>query len=128
MKKGLNLESTWIFLTNLCHYNLSENVKILCMYYQKRSWQYTKEKNTFSSCEDLRVFWDLKPSLNTRCSHCTQNYFWRPKPLFLDEKQLILEKFHNWGIVCRRKLPDTSLTRIFNAVDWCAIWDLISMI
>ena len=53
-------ESTWIFLNKLCNYHLSEDIKILCVHYQKRSQQYTREKNTFLKCEDVRVSWDLK--------------------------------------------------------------------
>ena len=34
---------------------MSEDIKILCMHYQKRSQQYAEEKNTFLGCEDLRV-------------------------------------------------------------------------
>ena len=52
-------ESTWIFLTKLCHYRLSEDSKVLCTHYQKSSQQYAKEKSTFLRCEDLRVSWDL---------------------------------------------------------------------
>ena len=59
-KKFWIKESTWIFLTTLCHYHLSEDIKILCMHYQNKSQQYTEEKKTFLRCEDLRVSWDLK--------------------------------------------------------------------
>ena len=52
-------ESTWIFLTKLCHYHLSEDRKTPCMHYQKWSQQYAEEKSTFLRCEDLRVSWDL---------------------------------------------------------------------
>ena len=45
------------------HYHLSEDIKILCMYYQKRSGQYAEEKNTFLRYEDLRVSWDLKSAV-----------------------------------------------------------------
>ena len=38
---------------------MSEDIKILCMHYQKRSQQYTEEKNTLLRCEDLRVSQDL---------------------------------------------------------------------
>ena len=48
-------ESSLIFLTKLCHYHLPEDIKILCMHYQKRSQQYAEGKNTFLRCEDLRV-------------------------------------------------------------------------
>ena len=36
-------ESTWISLTKLYHYYLSEDIKILCMHYQKRSQQFTEK-------------------------------------------------------------------------------------
>ena len=49
-KKNWIKQSTWIFLTKLCHYHMSEDIKILCMYYQKRSQQYTEEKDTFLRC------------------------------------------------------------------------------
>ena len=52
-------ESTWIFLTKLCHYHLSEDSKVLCTHYQKRSQQYAEEKSIFLRCEDLKVSWDL---------------------------------------------------------------------
>ena len=44
-KKNWIKESAWIFLTKLYHYHLSEDIKILCMHFQKRSQQYTEEKN-----------------------------------------------------------------------------------
>ena len=62
-EKNCIKESTWIFLTKLCHYHLSEDVKILCMHCQKRSQQCTEGKNTFLRCENLRVSWDLKLSV-----------------------------------------------------------------
>ena len=43
-------ESFWIFLTKLCQYNLSKDIKILCMHYQTWSQQYAEEKNTFLKC------------------------------------------------------------------------------
>ena len=46
-KSVLNKESTWIFLAKWCHYHLSEDMKILCVHYQKRSQQYTEEKHIF---------------------------------------------------------------------------------
>ena len=46
-KKNWIKESTWIFLTKLCHYHLSENTKILVMHYQKSSQQYTEQKKHF---------------------------------------------------------------------------------
>ena len=55
IEKNFELKSTWIFLTKLCHYHLSEDIKILCMHYQNSSQQYTAEKNMFLRCEDLRV-------------------------------------------------------------------------
>ena len=59
MKKLWIKESTFLtkitFLTKLCHYHLFEDIKILCMNYQKRSQQYTEEINAFLRCEDLRV-------------------------------------------------------------------------
>ena len=56
-KKNWIRESTWIFLNKLCHYHLSEDIKIFCMHYQKRSQQYIEEKATFLECEDLRISW-----------------------------------------------------------------------
>ena len=44
MKKNWIEGSTWIFLTKLYHYNLSEDIKNLFMDYQKSSQQYTEEK------------------------------------------------------------------------------------
>ena len=37
-------KNIWIFLTKLCHYHLSEDIKVLCMHYEKRSQQYAEEK------------------------------------------------------------------------------------
>ena len=62
-EKNCIKESTWIFLTKLCHYHLSEDVKIFFMHCQKRSQQCTEGKNTFLRCENLRVSWDLKLSV-----------------------------------------------------------------
>ena len=59
MKRNWIKESTWIFLTKLCYYYLPEDIKILCMHYQKSSQQYTEEE-TFLGCQDLRDFSDLK--------------------------------------------------------------------
>ena len=53
--KKFELKNTWIFLSKLCQYQLSEDIKILCLHYKKRSQQHTEEKNTFLRCEDLRV-------------------------------------------------------------------------
>ena len=54
------------YLTKLCHCHLSEDIKILCMHYQKRSQQYTEEQKTFLRCEDLRVSWDINSWLPLR--------------------------------------------------------------
>ena len=64
-KKNWIKESVWIFLTKLCQYYLSKDIKILCMHYQKRSLQYFEEKNTFLRCENLRVSRDLKHAMDT---------------------------------------------------------------
>ena len=69
-KKQRIKESTWIFLTKLCHYHLSKDIKILCMHYQKGSQQHTEEKNTFLRCEDLRVSRDFNQALK----------YWTKKP------------------------------------------------
>ena len=52
-----------IFVTQLYHYHLSENIKVLCMDSQKWSQHYAGGKthfNTFLRCEDWRVSWGLK--------------------------------------------------------------------
>ena len=58
--KTLYASREYFFIgTKLCHYHLFEDIKTLCMHYQKRSQQYTEEENTFLRCEDLKVSWDL---------------------------------------------------------------------
>ena len=46
-KKNWIKESTWIFLTKLCHYHLSKDIGILCMHYQKRSQKCREGKTHF---------------------------------------------------------------------------------
>ena len=68
-KKNWIKEGTWIFLVKLCHYHLSENIKILYVHCQKSSQQYTEEKNTFLRCENLRVSWELKDTMKAYLCH-----------------------------------------------------------